>query len=80
MTQAPVKPPARVKGLYRHQGAAPPLMPVKFRPTDGLEMGRAQIVQAEAAKIAPHVDMHLTLLLTPVNMDRILKLIPEERD
>ena len=24
---------------------------------EGLEMGRAQIVQAEAARIAPHVDM-----------------------
>ena len=29
---------------------------------EGLEMGRAQIVQAEAAKIAPHVDMNPILL------------------
>ncbi|MFO7751366.1 MAG: cobyric acid synthase [Desulfobacteraceae bacterium] len=29
---------------------------------DGLEMGRAQIVQAEAARIAPHVDMNPVLL------------------
>lgn len=29
---------------------------------EGLEMGRAQIVQAEAAKIAPHVDMNPVLL------------------
>ncbi len=29
---------------------------------DGLEMGRAQIVQAEAAGIAPHVDMNPVLL------------------
>jgi adenosylcobyric acid synthase len=29
---------------------------------EGLEMGRAQVVQAEAAKIAPHVDMNPVLL------------------
>ena len=29
---------------------------------EGLEMGRAQIVQAEAARIAPHVDMNPILL------------------
>lgn len=29
---------------------------------EGLEMGRAQIVQAEAARIAPHVDMNPVLL------------------
>ncbi|MCK5096893.1 MAG: cobyric acid synthase, partial [Desulfobacteraceae bacterium] len=29
---------------------------------EGLEMGRAQIVQAEASKIAPHVDMNPILL------------------
>lgn len=29
---------------------------------EGLEMGRAQIVQAEASKIAPHVDMNPVLL------------------
>ena len=29
---------------------------------EGLEMGRAQIVQAEAAKIPPHVDMNPVLL------------------
>ena len=29
---------------------------------EGLEMGRAQIVQAEAAKIAPHVNMNPILL------------------
>ena len=29
---------------------------------EGLEMGRAQIVQAEAAQIAPHVDMNPVLL------------------
>jgi len=32
---------------------------------EGLEMGRAQIVQAEAARIAPHVDMN-PVLLKPV--------------
>ncbi len=29
---------------------------------EGLEMGRAQIVQAEAAKIVPHVNMNPVLL------------------
>lgn len=33
---------------------------------EGLEMGRAQIVQAEAARLAPHVDMN-PVLLKPVS-------------
>ena len=33
---------------------------------EGLEMGRAQIVQAEAARVAPHVDMN-PVLLKPVS-------------
>ncbi|MGD9972758.1 MAG: cobyric acid synthase [Desulfatirhabdiaceae bacterium] len=44
--------PYKAQNMSNNSGVTP----------DGLEMGRAQVVQAEASRIAPHVDMNPVLL------------------
>ena len=51
--------PFKAQNMSNNSGVTP----------EGLEMGRAQIVQAEAARIAPHVDMNPVLLKPTSEID-----------
>ena len=54
--------PYKAQNMSNNSGVTP----------EGLEMGRAQIVQAEAARIPPHVDMNPILLKPTSHMDSMV--------
>lgn len=62
--------PYKAQNMSNNSGVTP----------EGLEMGRAQIVQAEAARIAPHVDMNPILLKPTSEVGAQVVLMGEVKD